>query len=123
MFYVHFHGLSSAFLAEQGITIHQLGIDGSKDVSWTQFDQPSWEATVCTALSILLQSDNYPAYIMCNMGRHHTGTVVGCLRKVQRWNLVSIFEEYRRFTGHSKSRLMNEQFIELFDTDLVSHVD
>jgi Tyrosine phosphatase family len=47
-----------------------------------------------------------------------TGTVVACLRKLQRWNLTSIFEEYRRFTKH-KVRVQNEQFIELFDTDLV----
>ena len=45
--------------------------------------------------------------------------MVGCLRKLQRWNLSSIFEEYRRYAG-SKVRLLNEQFIELFDTDLVS---
>ncbi len=46
------------------------------------------------------------------------GTVIGCLRKVQQWNLASIFSEYRRYAG-SKMRSMNEQFIELFDTDLV----
>jgi tyrosine-protein phosphatase OCA1 len=44
--------------------------------------------------------------------------VVGCLRKLQRWNLSSILEEYRRYAG-AKVRLLNEQFIELFDTDLV----
>jgi len=37
--------------------------------------------------------------IMCNLGRHRTGTVIGCLRKLQRWNLTSIFEEYRRYAG------------------------
>lgn len=47
------------------------------------------------------------------------GAVVGCLRKIQQWHLSSIFEEYRRFAG-SKVRLQNEQFIELFDTDLVT---
>jgi tyrosine-protein phosphatase OCA1 len=47
------------------------------------------------------------------------GAVVGCLRKIQGWHLSSIFEEYRRFAG-SKVRLQNEQFIELFDTDLVT---
>jgi len=48
-----------------------------------------------------------------------TGTVIGCLRKLQRWNLVSIFEEYRRYAG-TKVSLLNEQFIELFDTELLS---
>ncbi|KAJ3365129.1 Multidrug resistance protein 1 [Allomyces javanicus] len=69
------------------------------------------------AAGMILNPRNYPLIIMCNLGRHRTGTVVGCLRKLQRWNLTSIFEEYRRYAG-PKVRLLNEQFIELFDTDL-----
>ena len=45
--------------------------------------------------------------------------MVGCLRKLQGWNLTSTLEEYRRHAG-PKIRLLNEQFIELFDTDLVN---
>lgn len=37
---------------------------------------------------------------------------------MQHWSFVSIFEEYRRFS-HPKSRSMDQQFIELFDTSLV----
>ena len=100
---------------------------------------PISEEVVLEALEIILNPHNYPLIVMCNLGRHRTGrqycttgalrcdssqftlgtgTVVGCLRKLQRWNLTSIFEEYRRYAG-SKVRIMNEQFIELFDTDLV----
>ncbi len=43
---------------------------------------------------------------------------MACLRKLQRWNLTSIFDEYRRFTKNV-SRVQNEQFIELFDIDLI----
>ena len=46
------------------------------------------------------------------------GTMIGCLRKLQGWNLTSTLEEYRRHAG-PKIRVLNEQFIELFDTDLV----
>ncbi|EFC45386.1 predicted protein [Naegleria gruberi] len=77
------------------------------------------EEIVVEALEIILNRENLPLAIMCNLGRHRTGTVVGCLRKIQRWNLTSILDEYRRYAG-SKVRLQNEQFIELFDTDLVS---
>lgn len=82
------------------------------------------------ALEIILNPQNYPLAVMCNLGRHRTGkkfkiyiekkigTVIGCLRKLQRWNLTSILFEYRRYAGN-KVRLENEQFIELFDTDLV----
>ena len=46
--------------------------------------------------------------------QHRTGCVVGCLRKLQMWALSSIFQEYR---DHSdpKARLLDEQFIDLFD--------
>lgn len=81
---------------------------------------------------------------MCNQGRHRTGVVVGVLRKLQRWNLVSILEEsvpprrrllnpfadpahpayfshsnrYRRYAG-PKVRVNNEQFIELFGVEMI----
>jgi tyrosine-protein phosphatase OCA1 len=66
------------------------------------------------------QTENhYPLCLMDSVGRNRVGIVVGCLRKLQRWNLTSIFEEYRRYAG-SKVRVLSEQFIELFDTDLVT---
>eukprot|EP00127_Corallochytrium_limacisporum_P004696 Clim_evm50s172 gene=Clim_evmTU50s172 len=80
---------------------------------------PISEEVVLAALEILLQNENYPVLVMCNLGRHRTGMVIGCLRKLQGWSLTAIFEEYRRYAG-SKIRLLNEQFIEFFDTDLIS---
>ena len=57
------------------------------------------------------------------------------MRKVQGWCLTSVFEEYRRYAGRrvcspalllssaimvvSLQRILNEQFIEFFDVDLV----
>ena len=34
--------------------------------------------------------------------------MIGCLRKLQGWNLTAIFEEYRRYAG-TKARFINEQ--------------
>jgi tyrosine-protein phosphatase OCA1 len=76
------------------------------------------EENVITSLEILLDPDSYPCHIMCNLGRHKTGTIIGCFRKLQKWNLTSILFEYRRYAAN-KVRVENEQFIELFDTDLV----
>jgi hypothetical protein len=45
---------------------------------------------------------------MCTLGRHRTGTLIGCLRKLQRWALSSILEEYRRHAG-AKFNLLSEQ--------------
>jgi len=92
-----------------------IGIDGNKNPWKASFSEES----VVEALNFILNPNNYPLAIMCNLGRHRTGMIVGCLRKLQRWNLTSIFDEYRRYAG-SKVRLLNEQFIELFDTDLVN---
>ncbi|KAI8339042.1 putative tyrosine phosphatase family protein [Chlamydoabsidia padenii] len=102
------------FIDDQEIQLHHLGVVSSVN-AW----DPITEEAVLEALELILNPRNYPMMIMCNLGRHRTGTIVGCLRKLQRWNLTSIFEEYRRYAG-PKVRLLNEQFIELFDTDLVS---
>lgn len=77
------------------------------------------EPTVIDLLHVFLDPANYPVLITCSMGRYRTGITVGCLRKLQGWNMTSILEEYRRFAG-AKSRLDNEEFIELFDVDSVN---
>ncbi|RKO98186.1 hypothetical protein CXG81DRAFT_29280 [Caulochytrium protostelioides] len=101
------------FVDDQEIHLHHLGASASIN-PW----DPISEEIVLEALELILDPRNYPLIVMCNLGRHRTGTVVGCMRKLQRWNLTSIFEEYRRYAG-PKVRILNEQFIELFDTDLV----
>lgn len=81
--------------------------------------KPISEDVVLQAMDLLLDASRYPMYIMCSHGRHRTGTVIGCLRKLQRWSLTSIFDEYKRYAD-GRGRLSNEQFIELFDTDLIN---
>ncbi|CAO3593813.1 unnamed protein product [Absidia cylindrospora] len=70
-------------------------------------------------LRVDLNVKTHPVLIMCTSGIHETGTLVGCLRKLECWNFSSIVTEYRSFAG-SKARYVNEQFIELFDLDLVT---
>lgn len=101
------------FIDDQEINFQHLGVNAAAN-AW----DPISEEVVLEALELILDPKNYPIIVMCNLGRHRTGTVIGCLRKLQRWNLTSIFEEYRRYAG-PKVRVLNEQFIELFDTDLV----
>lgn len=76
------------------------------------------EEMVTEALRILLNPDSLPAMVMSLHGTSLTGVVVGCLRKLRKWSMISIFEEYRRFCG-TKVQQEYEQFIELFDNDLV----
>ena len=98
-----------AFLAEAGIQLLQFGVVGNKE----PFDE-SPEEIVRSALQAVIDRRNHPVLIHCNQGKHRTGCLVGCLRKAQRWSLVTVFEEYRRFAG-AKARIVDEQFIERID--------
>lgn len=46
--------------------------------------------------------------------------MVGCYRKLQRWALSSILEEYRRYAG-MKVRVLNEQVSIFIDAETVSN--
>ncbi|XP_074307460.1 inositol diphosphatase DSP4-like [Silene latifolia] len=66
------------------------------------------------AMKITLDTRNHPVLIHCKGGKHRTGCLVGCLRKLQKWCLSSIFDEYQRFAG-VKARISDQRFIEMFD--------
>lgn len=104
------------FIDDQDIDIVVLApYEDEVSAQW----RPISEDVVLQAMRELLDVTKYPIHIMCTGGRHKTGAVIGCLRKMQRWFLSSIFEEYQRYAT-AKGRLANEQFIELFDTELVN---
>ncbi|AXA49159.1 tyrosine-protein phosphatase SIW14 [Malassezia restricta] len=77
------------------------------------------ESIVKDALELLLDVRNHPVLVTDIAGIFETGTLLGCLRKIQGWNLSSILFEYRSFAG-SLARSANERFIEMFDTDLIT---
>lgn len=97
------------FARANSIRILQFGIEGNKE----PFVHIPEEA-IRGAVEQLCDTRNHPILIHCNKGKHRTGVLVGCLRKVQGWSLTSIFDEYRRFAG-SKVRMLDQQFIELFE--------
>jgi tyrosine-protein phosphatase OCA1 len=72
---------------------------------------PVTEDTVIQALQILLDQSRYPILVTCEHGRTLTGAVIGCLRKLQRWSMISIFDEYRRY-ARTRLEQQHEQFIE-----------
>ena len=98
----------SAFLED--LSIRAIHVEGGSRVT---------EDMVITTLHALIDPSNHPVLLTCASGRYLTGAVVGCLRKMQRWALVCIFEEYRRFAGQ-RLHQQHEQFVEIFDTDLVA---
>ncbi|ORY34792.1 tyrosine phosphatase family-domain-containing protein, partial [Naematelia encephala] len=93
----------------QDIQFMQFGIPGNKE----PFDNIP-EDVICAALVQILDRRNHPILIHCNKGKHRTGCLIGCVRRLQSWSLTSIFDEYRRFSS-PKSRAVDQQFIDLFD--------
>ncbi|CAN6597618.1 inositol phosphatase Siw14p [Trichomonascus vanleenenianus] len=97
------------FLEENGIKFFQVGMSGNKE----PFVHVSHE-TITKALEIALNPENHPLLIHCNRGKHRTGCLVGCIRRLQDWSLTMIFDEYRRF-AFPKARPLDQQLIELYD--------
>ncbi|EOD11462.1 hypothetical protein EMIHUDRAFT_76826 [Emiliania huxleyi CCMP1516] len=106
----------ASWASEQRIQLVRLG--AGADANMLSPWKPVSEEVVVEGLRRVLDPSSYPLLVMCNLGRHRTGTLIGCLRKLQCWSLTSVLEEYRRHAC-AKSRHLNEQFIELFDIDLV----
>lgn len=104
------------FLQSNGMKFFQFGIEGRKEPF---VNIP--EDTIREALKVVLDVRNHPLLIHCKRGKHRTGCVVGCLRKLQRWCLSSVFEEYQRFAA-AKARISDQRFIELFDTSSLKHI-
>jgi len=77
------------------------------------------EEMVTESLKVIVDKNNLPLIIIDKTGRNLNGVVVACLRKLQQWAFISIFEEYRRFSGLSRLQQQHEQFVEVFDTDLI----
>lgn len=106
------------FCDNHDITLQFAAINpdgGEDDNPWDGLTEHS----IINALRTIVAADHYPLLVCCGMGRHRTGTVIGCLRRIMGWNLASVSEEYRRFTGSRGGRILVELLIEAFDTKLV----
>ena len=106
--------LFTSFAEELGIRILSLGMQRPTN-NW----KPISEELVKEGIEFILDPKHQPALITCSTGIHETGVFVAILRKYQNWNLNSILMEYKSFAG-TKSRYVNEQFIEAFDIDLLA---
>ena len=104
-----------SFADDHEITFHHLGLVTEGSNPWDQLT----ESSIINALEIILKKESYPLLICCGMGRHRSGTVIGCLRRLQGWNLASILDEYRRFAGAKSGRVLIELHIEAFDTSSI----
>ncbi|CAC9441261.1 hypothetical protein conserved [Leishmania donovani] len=96
------------FCEEKGIHVLRFPTEGNKE-PFCDISEPLMHRI----LSAICDTRNLPLLIHCNKGKHRTGTVVACLRHLQGWSLVSIFEEYKRFAS-DKARVGDQQYVELY---------
>ncbi|XP_022727925.1 probable tyrosine-protein phosphatase At1g05000 isoform X2 [Durio zibethinus] len=113
---------NTEFLKSNGIRLFQFGIEGYKNAPyhsmkhtgvtiWSFMTEPFVnipEDTIREALKVVIDVRNHPVLIHCNRGKHRTGCLVGCLRKLQRWCLSSVFDEYQRFAA-AKARVSDQR--------------
>ncbi|QLQ77971.1 hypothetical protein HG537_0A02180 [Torulaspora globosa] len=104
------------FLKQSGIRLFQVGMSGNKEPF---VNIPSDLLT--RALEVVLNPENQPILIHCNRGKHRTGCLVGCIRKLQNWSLTMIFDEYRRF-AFPKARALDQQFIEMYNDNEIIRI-
>ncbi|MCJ1390094.1 hypothetical protein MMC18_002952 [Xylographa bjoerkii] len=97
------------FVAANGITQVQISIPPNKNPS--DVIPPHLMAM---ALELLLDKRYHPLLVHCNKGKHRTGCVVGCYRKMNDVPMNAIINEYRKYAG-VKARILDEKFIEAFD--------
>ncbi|XP_059661139.1 probable tyrosine-protein phosphatase DSP4 [Cornus florida] len=107
---------NAEFLKSNKIRLFQFGIEGCKEPF---VNIP--EDTIYDALKVVLDVRNHPLLIHCKRGKHRTGCLVGCLRKLQNWCLSSVFDEYQRFAA-AKARVSDQRFMELFDVSNFKHL-
>lgn len=104
------------FMEKANIKLFQVGMSGNKEPF---VNIPSDLLT--KALEVVLNPENQPILIHCNRGKHRTGCLIGCIRKLQSWSLTMIFDEYRRF-AFPKARALDQQFIEMYDDDKIKSI-
>lgn len=76
--------------------------------------------SLCQALLFVSDSSNHPVYIHCNRGKHRTGCVVACLRKIQGLPMEEIISEYIAYAG-PKAREGDISLIKSFEPAAVFH--
>lgn len=74
--------------------------------------------SLCEAIVFAINPLNHPVWIHCNQGRHRTGCVVACIRKIQLWPIDEILEEYQTY-ANPKPRDGDIQLIKDFDPEWV----
>jgi len=97
-----------SWMAERGIRYVTIVLAPNKEAVTMKQDN------VLEALEILMDRTAHPVLVHCNKGKHRTGCVVACLRKIYGVDTDVALAEYRRYAG-AKARPNDQVFIMNFN--------
>ena len=102
--------------------VEQIPVNSMQGRKSAAFALSMAEEIVKRVLEILLSERHHPVLVMCGTGVHDTGIIFGCLRRYLRWSFTAAIDENRGFAAcaGTKTRHMNEVFVESFDNDLIT---
>lgn len=99
----------TTFYKQCGIKLISVGFDGNK-WPFKEID----DLIFYKALRDICNPKNRPLLVHCNKGKHRTGSIIGCLRRLGGWSISSTVHEYVVFAS-PKARLEDQMYIEAFD--------
>lgn len=99
------------FYDKSGTELITLGIEGNKG-AFKEIDIVDFNAVMRT----VMDESKRPLLIHCNKGKHRTGCIVGCIRRLRGWAVSAIVDEYMLF-AFPKPRQEDQRFIEAFSCD------
>lgn len=77
---------------------------------------PIGYSAILEALNLMIHKEHGPVYIHCLNGGQVTSLVIACLRKVQFWSSIAIFNEFINFT--SNITVNDRSFVEGFKGEI-----
>ncbi|ODV87973.1 hypothetical protein CANARDRAFT_193178 [[Candida] arabinofermentans NRRL YB-2248] len=105
-----------SFCSKNNINLIHIEINNSTKDKGKKRGIPIEQEQVLKILEIVLDKDNDPTFIFCVNGGQITSLVIACLRKLQFWSSVSIYNE---FVNYSSTINHNDRiFIENFKAKL-----
>jgi tyrosine-protein phosphatase SIW14 len=99
------------FYKRNGIELLTMGVEGNKG-AFKGIDL----VTFLEVMRVVMDPSKRPLLIHCNKGKHRTGCVVGCLRRLRGWSVSCIVDEYM-LMACPKPRLEDQRFIEAFNVE------
>jgi tyrosine-protein phosphatase SIW14 len=99
------------FYKRNGIELMTMGVEGNKG-AFKGIDL----MTFLEVMRVVMNEKKRPLLIHCNKGKHRTGCVVGCLRRLRGWSVSCIVDEYMLMAS-PKPRLEDQRFIEAFQVE------